>query len=55
VFRAELAQAPRNGRCLFGLRESLRAQQNSAAATSVDRELRRAWPEDAGKLSVKSL
>lgn len=55
VFRAELAQAPRNGRCLFGLRESLQARQKTTAASAVDRELRRAWPEDAGKLSVKNL
>jgi len=55
VFRQELAHAPRNGRCLFGLRESLRAQQKSAAADSVDRELQKAWPADGKALSVKNL
>ncbi len=55
VFREELAQAPRNGRALFGLRESLRAQNDVPAAAAVDRELRRAWPQDGAKLSVDKL
>lgn len=55
VFREELAQAPRNGRALFGLRESLRAQNNVPAAAAVDREVRRAWPQDGAKLSVDKL
>jgi tetratricopeptide (TPR) repeat protein len=55
AFREELRAAPRNGRCLFGLRESLAAQGKSTAAEAVGRELRRAWPADAVTLGVESL
>ena len=43
VFREGLRRSPRNGRMLFGLRESLKAQQNAEAAEWVDREFREAW------------
>jgi tetratricopeptide (TPR) repeat protein len=43
VFRAGLAKHPRNGRCLFGLRESLKAQKKDYAARLVEQELQAAW------------
>jgi hypothetical protein len=43
VFRAGLGQYPRSGRCLFGLRESLKAQKNDYAARMVAREFEAAW------------
>jgi tetratricopeptide (TPR) repeat protein len=49
VFRAGLVKAPRCGRCLFGLRESLRAQGNKHAARLVDQEFRAAWKDADGR------
>ena len=43
VFRAGLAQYPRNGRCLLGLRESLTVQKKDYAARLLAQELRTAW------------
>ena len=43
VFRAGLAQYPRSGRCLFGLRESLKAQKKDYAARLIDQEFHAAW------------
>jgi tetratricopeptide (TPR) repeat protein len=43
VFRAGLVQQPRSGRCLFGLRESLKAQKRDYAAAHVDRQFQAAW------------
>ena len=43
VFRAGLVQYPRSGRCLFGLRESLKAQKNDHAAALVDQQFQAAW------------
>ncbi|MBM4067836.1 MAG: hypothetical protein FJ271_02660 [Planctomycetes bacterium] len=43
VFRAGLAQHPRNPRCLFGLRESLKAQRKDYAAQMINIEFQRAW------------
>lgn len=43
VFREALKRSPRNGRVLFGLRESLKAQGKNDAAAMVDVEFRRAW------------
>jgi tetratricopeptide (TPR) repeat protein len=43
VFREDLARNPRNGRSLFGLAASLRAQGKTVAADAVEREFRAAW------------
>jgi hypothetical protein len=43
VFRAGLAQYPRSGRCLFGLRESLKIQKQDYGARQIDQELQAAW------------
>jgi tetratricopeptide (TPR) repeat protein len=43
VFRAGLLRQPRSGRCLFGLRESLKAQKRDYAAAQVERQFQAAW------------
>jgi tetratricopeptide (TPR) repeat protein len=43
VFRDGLVRDPRSGRCLFGLRESLKAQKRDYAAAQVDRQFQAAW------------
>ncbi|HAB19889.1 MAG TPA: hypothetical protein PLX89_15740, partial [Verrucomicrobiota bacterium] len=43
VFRADLAQFPRNGWSLFGLAESLRRQNRADLAAHVDRQFAKAW------------
>jgi tetratricopeptide (TPR) repeat protein len=45
VFRAGLAQYPRSGRCLLGLRESLKAQKKDYEARLVDQEFRASWQD----------
>ena len=56
VFRADLAKNPRNGRSLFGLRESLKAQKKDYAARMVDLEFRQAWKKAAPQeLAIKDL
>ena len=48
VFRAGLAQYPRNGRCLIGLRESLKAQKKDYAAGLVAQQFLSAWQNADG-------
>lgn len=56
VFRSGLVQYPRSGRCLFGLRESLRAQKNDYAAEQIDQEFQRAWKNaDTKELRLEDL
>ncbi|MCC6418405.1 MAG: hypothetical protein IT429_09210, partial [Gemmataceae bacterium] len=56
VFRTGLEKTPRNGRCLLGLRESLRARGNDHAARLIDLEFRAAWRDaDEKKLRVEDL
>lgn len=43
VFRADLERNRRNGRSLFGLRESLKTQKKTYAAQMIDQEFRAAW------------
>lgn len=50
VFRAELRDNPRNGRSLFGLAESLKAQKKDDAAELVRREFEHAWKDSDTKL-----
>jgi hypothetical protein len=49
VFRAGLAQYPRSGRCLLGLRESLKAQKKDYAARLLALEFQAAWQNADGK------
>lgn len=55
VFRAELKKHPRNGRALFGLAESLKKQNKTAAAQFVQREFDTAWKNADIKLRVEDL
>jgi tetratricopeptide (TPR) repeat protein len=55
VFRDGVARSPRNGRMLFGLMESLKAQNKTAAATLVQREYEDAWKRADYDLSVPAL
>jgi hypothetical protein len=54
VFRDGLAQHPRSGRCLLGLRECLKAQKKDYAARLVAQEFRAAWQNaDNEELELK--
>ncbi|HEY6989557.1 MAG TPA: hypothetical protein VH369_14280 [Bryobacteraceae bacterium] len=55
VFRRDLEINPRNGRSLYGLLESLKAQGNSAGAEFVQREYEEAWRKGAVKLQIDTL
>lgn len=55
VFRAELQKHLRNGRALFGLLESLRAQGKKHAAEFVQREFEAAWKNADTKLRIEDL
>ncbi len=55
VFREGLRRSPHNGRMLFGLLESLKAQGNAAAAAWVEREFQTAWKGADIKLRLEDL
>jgi tetratricopeptide (TPR) repeat protein len=55
VFREDLMRNARNGRSLFGLMESLRAQGKTDAALMVEREYQSAWKDADSKLSINGL
>ena len=55
MFRADLEKNRRNGRSLFGLAESLRAQGKHYAARAVQREFERAWKAADTKLRIEDL
>jgi tetratricopeptide (TPR) repeat protein len=55
VFREGLARSPNNGRMLFGLLESLKAQQKTDAAAWVEREFAVAWKNADLKLKIEDL
>ena len=55
VFREGVNKSPRNGRMLFGLMESLRAQGKIQDADSVKREYEAAWSKADVQLSVEDL
>jgi len=55
VFRAELEKHRRNGRALFGLLESLRAQGKAQAAEFVRREYEEAWKNADIKLRIEDM
>ena len=55
VFRAELERNRRNGRALFGLAESLRAQGKTYAAALVRQEFERAWKNADTQLKIEDL
>ena len=55
VFREDLRRNRRNGRSLFGLMESLKAQGKTHEAELVRREFERAWKNADTKLRVEDL
>ena len=55
VFRDDLQRNRRNGRSLFGLAESLRAQKKDYAAAMVQREFEIAWKNADAKLTLQDL
>lgn len=55
VFREDLARNRRNGRSLFGLMESLKAQGKTREAELVRREFERAWKNADTKLRIEDL
>lgn len=55
IFRDDLQRNRRNGRSLFGLAESLRAQKKNYAAAMVQREFEIAWKNADAKLTVQDL
>jgi hypothetical protein len=55
VFRAGLKQSARNGRLLFGLWQSLKAQNKTESASMVEREYREAWRRADVELSLDSM
>ena len=55
VFREDLVRNPRNPRSLFGLKESLVAQQKEADALLVEEQLAVAWQDADTRLSLSDL
>jgi tetratricopeptide (TPR) repeat protein len=55
VFRDDLQRNQRNGRSLFGLWQSLKAQKKDYAATLVQREFEFAWKNADVKLTMQDL
>ena len=55
VFREDLRRNPGNARSLFGLAESLKAQQRTDEAALVEARFRRAWAHADQRLSIESL
>jgi Flp pilus assembly protein TadD len=55
VFREDLKLNPRNGRSLFGLMESLKAQKKTMQADWVRREFETAWKRAQVQLRVEDL
>ena len=55
VFREDLQRNQRNGRSLFGLMESLKAQKKDYPAMMVQREFENAWKNADTKLTVPDL
>ena len=55
AFRDDLRRNPNNGRSLFGLRESLKAQGKLREARRVNEEFLRAWRHADTRLSVAAL
>lgn len=55
VFRDGVRRSPRNGRMLFGLMESLKAQKRTEEAAWVEKEFAAAWAKADVKLSLENL
>ena len=55
VFREGVRRSPKNGRMLFGLMESLRAQNKTEDASWVEKEFNAAWSKADVKLKLDDL
>lgn len=55
VFREDLAKNPRNGRSLFGLMESLKAQNKQSDARWVQQQFEEAWKHADTTLRIQDL
>ena len=55
LFREGVKRSPRNGRMLFGLMETLKAQNKMEAADAVRREFEAVWAKADVKLSLEDL
>ena len=55
MFRADLQHNPRNGRSLFGLLESLKAQKKAADAEWVQKAFAAAWQNADSQLRAEDL
>src|SRR5258706_3182890 len=55
VFREDLEKNPRNPRSLFGLHQSLKAQDRSYDAGFVEKQFRNSWKGGEGELRVEDL
>jgi tetratricopeptide (TPR) repeat protein len=55
VFREALAAHPRDGRLLFGLWQTLLAQQRGSEAQLVQGEFARAWADATSQLTLEDL
>ena len=55
VFRETLAKHPRDGRLLFGLEQSLRAQDRNGEADLVHAQFRAAWADATVELKLEDL
>jgi tetratricopeptide (TPR) repeat protein len=55
VFREALAKQPREGRLLFGLWQSLKAERRDSEAALVEQQFRAAWKDSTMNLRVEDL
>lgn len=55
VFRAVIEKSPRDGRLLFGLWESLKAQNRHNEAALVEQQFKAAWKDATEKLRIEDL
>ncbi|HZS47504.1 MAG TPA: tetratricopeptide repeat protein [Blastocatellia bacterium] len=55
TFKEELSKHPHNGRALFGLAESLKAQHKKVAAAAAQKEFETAWKNADTKLRMEDL
>jgi tetratricopeptide (TPR) repeat protein len=55
VFREALARSPRNGRILFGLMESLKAQNKKEGLDELQHEFDKAWTKQSIMLTLADL
>ena len=55
LFRADLERFPRNGRSLFGLAESLKAQGDNNSAKLIEMQFEDSWKQADTKLSKENL